>query len=97
MASGFAPNMATTCMNDPGPIPNPADPTQMITDPHYDPRYSNFCYTFQYMPGTTTYLDTPVLPVSAFAAGADAPVDCALPSGTPVIRQVNGNGAPGPL
>ena len=96
MPSGFAPNMVTTCMNDPGPTPNPTDPTQMITDPHYDPRYCNFCYTFQYMPGTTTYLDTPVLPVSAFAAG-DAPVDCALPSGTPVIRQVNGNGTPGPF
>jgi len=38
-----------------------------------------------------------VLPVSAFAAGADAPVDCAQPDKTPVIRQVNGNGAPGPF
>jgi hypothetical protein len=95
--SGYAPNMVMTCMNDPGPIPNPTNPSERITDPQYDPRYSNFCYTFQYMPGTTTYLDTPVLPVSAFAAGADAPVDCALPNGTPMIRQVNGNGAPGPF
>ncbi len=94
MPSGYAPNMVMTCMNDPGPIPadpaNPASPK--VTDPQYDPRYSNFCYTFQYMPGTTTYLDTPVLPTSAFAAGADAPVDCALPTGTPAIRQVDGSG-----
>jgi FtsP/CotA-like multicopper oxidase with cupredoxin domain len=95
--SGYAPNMVTTCMNDPGPVSLNGEP---VTDPFYDPRYSTFCYTFQYMPGTTTYLDTPVLPTGAFAAG-DPPVDCALPGGTPVIRQVNGmvNGAvtPGPF
>jgi hypothetical protein len=94
--SGYAPNMVTTCMNDPGPIPDPANPARKIIDPTYDPRYGNFCYTFQYMPGTTTYLDTPVLPTSAFAAG-DPPVDCAFPNQTPAIRQVNGNGAPGPF
>ena len=33
----------------------------------FNPQYSTFCYTFQYMPGTTTYLDTPVVPVAAFA------------------------------
>lgn len=95
MPSGFSPAMLTTCMNDPGPIPDPANPSQMITDPHYDPMYSNFCYNFQYMPGTTTYLDTPVLPTAAFAAG-DNPVDCAFPANTPAIRQVDGSG-PGPF
>ncbi len=39
----------------------------------------------QYMPGTTTYLDTPVLPYAAFAAGFN-PVDCAFPDGTPVVK-----------
>jgi FtsP/CotA-like multicopper oxidase with cupredoxin domain len=93
--SGYSPAMLITCMNDPGPIPDPANPGQSIVDPQYNPAYSNFCYTFQYMPGTTTYLDTPVLPVSAFASGYNPP-DCALPAGTPSIRQVDGTGA-GPL
>jgi len=93
--SGFSPAMHMTCMNDPGPIPDPANPGQTMIDPQYNPAYSNFCYTFQYMPGTTTYLDTPVLPVSAFASGYNPP-DCALGDGTPMIRQVDGTGT-GPL
>jgi hypothetical protein len=86
--SGFSPAMHMTCMNDPGPIPGP-DGTLMV-DPQYNPAYSNFCYTFQYMPGTTTYLDTPVLPVSAFASGYNPP-DCSLDTRTPMIRTVDGN------
>ncbi len=42
-------------------------------DPHFNPKYSHFCYTLQYMPGTTTYLDTPVLPTGAFAGGRPVP------------------------
>ena len=93
LPSGYSPAMVTTCMNDPGPIhSNLADPTSpLITDPQYNPMYSNFCYTMQYMPGTTTYLDTPVLPVAAFASGYN-PVDCAFPEGTPAIKQVDGDG-----
>ena len=86
--SGFSPAMHMTCMNDPGPIPGP-DGVLMV-DPQYNPAYSNFCYTFQYMPGTTTYLDTPVLPVSAFASGYNPP-DCSLDTRTPMIRTVDGN------
>ena len=86
--SGFAPAMHMSCMNDPGPIPGPDG--ELIIDPQYNPAYSNFCYTFQYMPGTTTYLDTPVLPVSAFASG-DNPVDCAAGDGMPVISRVRWN------
>jgi len=93
--SGFSPAMHTACMNDPGPIPDPENPGQLMQDPQYNAAYSNFCYTFQYMPGTTTYLDTPVLPVSAFAAGYNPP-DCALDAGTPMIFQVDGTGV-GPL
>ena len=88
--SGFSPAMHMTCMNDPGPIPDPANPNTMIVDPQYNPAYSNFCYTFQYMPGTTTYLDTPVLPVSAFASGYNPP-DCSLDAGTPMIYSVDGD------
>ena len=84
--SGYSPAMHMTCMNDPGPIAG-SGRTAMIVDPQYNPAYSNFCYTFHYMPGTTTYLDTPVLPVSAFASGYNPP-DCSLDPGTPMIRQV---------
>ena len=94
--SGYAPAMPMTCMNDPGPIPDPANPNNMIPDPQYNPAYSNFCYTFQYMPGTTTYLDTPVVPVSAFASGYNPP-DCEAEDGAPKIRQVDGPSGPGPL
>lgn len=90
-ASGTSPNMITTCMNDPGPIPDPNSPTQMITDPNYNPQYSQFCYTFQYMPGVTTYLDTPVVPVAAFAGPNQQPLDCQDQDGTPVIGSVIGS------
>ena len=80
--SGYGPNMLVTCMNDPGPIPDPATPDKLITDPAYNPAYSNFCYTNPFMPGQTTYLDTPVLPIAAFAAGYN-PADCALPDAAP--------------
>ena len=96
--SGFSPAMHMTCMNDPGPIQDPdfpLDPTKTIVDPQFNPAYSNFCYNFQYMPGATTYLDTPVLPVASFASGYN-PADCALDAGTPKIWQVDGTGT-GPL
>ncbi|MCP3999294.1 MAG: hypothetical protein GY727_00055 [Gammaproteobacteria bacterium] len=92
--SGMSPNMLTACMNDPGPILNPdfGDPgePEFITDPYYDKRYSQFCYTFQYMPGVTTYLDTPVLPIAAFAGKNQFPLDCEFADGTPIIHSVSG-------
>lgn len=92
--SGVSPSMLVSCMNSPGPIRDTrADsPTfgQMIIDPHFDRQYSQFCYTFQYLPGKTTYLDTPVVPVAAFAGGGQFPVDCELEDGTPVIYSVEG-------
>ncbi len=98
--SGYAPNMLTFCMNDPGPIPDPLgvkDPStgsvRMVVDPSYNPMFSNFCYVWPSMPGITTYLDTPVLPVSAFASGSTyEPVDCAYPDSTPSIFRVDGTG-----
>jgi len=78
--SGMSPNMITTCMNDPN-----ADPLG-----YHNPQYSTFCYTFQYMPGATTYLDTPVIPVAAFAGPDQFPLDCEFPDGTPVINYVDG-------
>jgi large repetitive protein len=83
--SGFAPNMLTVVINDPF-LSNGQDDIQ------FNPLYSTFQYTFQYMPGVTTYLDTPVLPIAAFASPSQFPVDAEFPDGTPVIGQVNGEG-----
>ena len=109
--SGYGPNMLINCMNDPGPIPrtnalgqyvNAAGavvPTaalaEKITDPQYNPAYSNFCYTNPFMPSQTTYLDTPVLPIAAFAAGYN-PTDCAYPDATPAILRVDSSAGFGP-
>ncbi|MEW8322648.1 MAG: hypothetical protein AB2606_08365 [Candidatus Thiodiazotropha taylori] len=101
--SGMSPNMLVSCMNDAGPILNPDynaetdtdgdgidgdGDLQMVVDPHYDDQYSQFCYTFQYMPGTITYLDTPVEPIAAFAGPGQAPLDCEAPTSTPKIFSV---------
>jgi len=93
-SSGAAPAMVISCMNDPGPIPDGAG--GMMVDPNFNPSYSNFCYLLQYMPGTTTYLDTPVLPVAAFASGFSPP-DCAQPTGSPKISSVETDLGDGPL
>jgi len=87
--SGYSPAMMLACLNDAGDGTEP--------DPYRLNNYGNACYTAQFMPGTTTYLDTPILPSAAFAGGF-SPVDCAPPQDTPVIRSVNGNsgGAVGP-
>jgi hypothetical protein len=100
--SGMSPNMIVSCMNDAGPIPNPefatnADAPEFILDPFYDPRYSQFCYTFQYMPGAITYLDTPVESIAAFANPAEFPVDCERPDGTPMISSVTRTDGIGPF
>jgi hypothetical protein len=97
--AGYSPNMMITCMNDPGPIPDPAGTTdpktgkvRLITDPMYNPMFSNFCYTNPFMPGMTVYLDTPVLPVAAFADTYGGP-DCSYPDSTPAVLRVDGSGA----
>ncbi len=95
--SGVSPNMLTACMNDASPIPNPAynpnNPVstepQFIPDPYYNRQYSQFCYTFQYMPGVTTYLDTPVIPIAAFAGPNQFPLDCEISDGVPMVLSVN--------
>ncbi len=91
--SGVSPNMLTACMNHPGPIQDtrPGSPTfgQMIEDPNFNRQYSQFCYTLQYMPAKTTFLDTPVVPVAAFAGPGQFPLDCEYPDKTPVIYTVS--------
>jgi hypothetical protein len=87
--TGYAPEMSIACMNDPGPI-LAADGKTMITDPNYNPAYSNFCYEQPFMPGTTTYMDTPVIPTMSFADGYNLP-DAEYPDGTPAVLQVKGD------
>ncbi|HUW62024.1 MAG TPA: SdrD B-like domain-containing protein [Candidatus Bathyarchaeia archaeon] len=99
--SGVSPKMITVVLNSPGPIldQNPGSPTygQYITDPFFNRQYSQFSYTFQYDPGKTTYLDTPVLPVAAFTGPGQFPLDCEFPDGTPVLWSVeNGPYVTGP-
>ena len=77
--SGFSPNMLTVVINDPT---HPSVPANI--------QYSQFSYTFNYMPGTTTYLDTPVVPIAAFAGPDQFPVDVEFEDGTPVVKQVDG-------
>jgi hypothetical protein len=90
--TGYGPNMMVTCMNDPGPIPDPAHPGQMITDPLFNPYYSQFCYENPFMPGSTQYMDTPVVPTSAFVSAGYNNTDCAYPALTPSIKEVDGDG-----
>ncbi len=108
--TGYAPTMMVVCMNDPGPILDTrltiigpagtpiANPTlnQMITDPAFTVGYSQFCYELPFMPGTTQYLDTPVVPTSAFAGAGYNNVDCAYPDATPAIKEVDSQDGIGP-
>jgi large repetitive protein len=104
--SGVMPNMLQACLNHPGPIPvldatgqqvmdpNTGLPVTQL-DPYFSRRYTQQCYTLQYLPGKTTYLDTPMLPVSAFASVEKKPLDCECENKTPAIYSVtNGNNGP---
>ncbi|MEA3275885.1 MAG: hypothetical protein U9Q81_11455 [Pseudomonadota bacterium] len=91
--SGMSPNMLLSCMNDAGPIDDGTG--NLVIDPFYDPQYSQFCYTFQYMPGVITYLDTPVVSIAAFTTPGAFPVDCERPTRTPMIASVTRTGNAG--
>jgi hypothetical protein len=82
--TGYAPTMMVTCMNDPGTGPTP--------DPLFNPEYSQFCYEIPFMPGQTQYMDTPVVPTSAFAGAGYNNPDCSYPDLTPAISEVDGDG-----
>ena len=93
--TGYSPTMMVFCMNDPGPITDTrvgsATHGQLITDPLFTEGYSQFCYELPFMPGTTQYLDTPVVPTSAFAGAGYNNVDCEEPDATPAISEVDGD------
>jgi hypothetical protein len=82
--TGYAPNMMVVCMNDPGDAAAP--------DPLFNPQYSQFCYEIPFMPGQTQYMDTPVVPTSAFAGAGYNNPDCNYPDATPAISEVDGDG-----
>ncbi len=88
--TGYAPTMMVVCMNDPGPIPGPNG--SMVTDPLFNPEYSQFCYEIPFMPGQTQYMDTPVVPTAGFAGAGYNNVDCSYPDNTPAIAEVDGDG-----
>ena len=88
LPSGVAPNMVNVCLNSPT-MKDPLTGAKVI-DPHYNPQYTQYCYTFQYLPGKTTYLDTPVLPIAAFAGPSQYSLDTEQPDGTPGIKMVTG-------
>ncbi len=89
MPSGVSPNMVVVVLNDPT-MPDPANPGQRIADPQYDPDYATAAYPLQYYPGTTTYPDTPVLPIGAFVGGLNNRMDVDPPDGTPMIHSAQG-------
>jgi hypothetical protein len=80
--SGMSPSMLTVVLND-GSNPD-------LTFPPANPRYGQTAYTFNFMPGVTTYLDTPVIPITAFPGSERFPADYELPTGTPTVAEVNG-------
>ena len=91
--SGVSPSLLSACINPPT-MPGPGGTE--VPDPHFQKQYSHFCYPLQYLPGKTTYLDTPVLPTGAFTGNGTMPVDAELPSLTPVIASVSGPNDSGP-
>jgi hypothetical protein len=94
--TGYSPSMMTQCMNDPGPVldtnPNSKTYGQLIQDPLYNSAYSDFCYEEPYMPGLTTYLDTPVVPTEGFVGAGYNNPDCSYPDATPAVAEVDGDG-----
>jgi hypothetical protein len=81
--SGYIPQMMVMCMNDRG--------SGAVADQFYQNTYSQFCYEWSFMPGQTSYMDTPVIPTSAFAPAYNHP-DCAYPDATPAVSEVDGDG-----
>ncbi len=88
--TGVSPSMITVVLNDPFLADG------VTPDLFYDPDYAVTPWTFHYMPGTTSYLDTPIVPITAFAASG-VRLDTGPANGTPVIHAVTTNTQAGPL
>ena len=79
--------MITMVLND------PIKPDGTV-DFWYNPLFSVTPWTFNYQPGTTTYTDTPMVPVAAFTT-AEVGLDTNQVNDGPVIHEVYPAGAPG--
>ncbi len=79
--TGVSPHMIPLVLND----PTFADGTP---DPKYDPSFAVVPWSFQYMPGAVSYLDTPIVPLTAFAA-SDIKLDSEPITLAPKIDTVN--------
>ena len=88
--TGVSPNMITLTLNDPFLADG------VTPDPFYDPDYAVTPWTFHYFPGATSYLDTPIVPLVAFAAN-DTRIDTGPANNTPVIHSVTTGSQAGPL
>lgn len=95
--SGVSPQMLQVCLNNPGPIKDPNDPTRMIIDPFYNKHYGQTCWTLHYMPGTTLYADTPIIQIAAFVGKGNVQTDCECADKTPKIFSVTGTSGVGPF
>jgi len=81
--TGVSPQILTLILN------NPIQPGG-AKDPYYNPIYSVTPWTLDYMPAKTSYLDTPLVPLAAFAVN-ETKIDTDSPDGTPVIGSVKGS------
>ncbi|HBA85935.1 MAG TPA: hypothetical protein DCZ95_17770 [Verrucomicrobia bacterium] len=80
--SGVSENMLTIVLNDPL-LPDGT------TDPNYNPMYATAPWTFNYSAGGLSYLDTPIVPLTAFTT-SEKRVDTEPQENEPVIKEVNG-------
>lgn len=88
--TGVSPNMITLILNDPFLADG------VTQDPFYDPDFAVTPWTFHYFPGATSYLDTPIVPLVAFATN-DTRIDTGPANNTPVIHSVTAGSQAGPL
>ncbi|MEK6633116.1 MAG: hypothetical protein AABY94_07345, partial [Nitrospirota bacterium] len=94
--SGVSPQMLQACLNNPGPIKHPVT-GQMVIDPFYNKHYGQTCWTLHYLPGTTTYADTPIVQIAAFVGNGNVQTDCDCADKTPKVFSVTGPGNVGPF
>jgi len=106
---GLVVSQNTVVANDPGPIVDTraGSPTagQLITDPFFNPAYGQEVIreNWPFLAGQTTFIDTIVIPNSAFV-GNRVPLNCDFSDHTPEILRVDGpkggpivfESAPGP-
>jgi hypothetical protein len=94
---GLVLSMYTIAPNDPGPVDpatgracSPLNPPTCVIDPWFDPEYSQEVIreNWQFYSGTTTFIDTIVLPVGAFV-GNRVPLNCDFTNNTPEIQSVS--------